>query len=121
MDANSFVYIINRVVSKATKQDILEDLLDPPGRQPDPEVIALSQWFDGLDEQSRIFVEKIIDQAVDATLFGIFSVIDGVRTIENGEEKGSLSLNYTKDSITTKLNDPHAEYLHDIYNRVKDS
>ena len=121
MDSENFVRVINQVVSKATKQDMLEDLLDPPGRQPEADAMALSEWFDGLDEQNRIYVEKVIDQAVDATLFGMFSVLDGVRAIEKGEEKGSLELSYTKDSITTKLNDPHAEYLHDIYNRVKGS
>ncbi|NDI35371.1 hypothetical protein [Chengkuizengella sediminis] len=46
------------------------------------------------------------------------ATLDGVRAIEDNDEKGELNLTYTREGIKEKLNDPDKEYLHDIYNSL---
>jgi hypothetical protein len=47
------------------------------------------------------------------------AVLDGVRAIQDREEKGQLILNFQDSHGTTRLNDSHGEMLHDIYqNRI---
>jgi len=53
--------------------------------------------------------------AVDRALFGLLCVLDGVRTVEDGEVKGDFQLNYVKGT-TTRLNATDEPTLHDLYN-----
>ncbi|MDQ3816057.1 MAG: hypothetical protein M3362_00005 [Acidobacteriota bacterium] len=54
--------------------------------------------------------------AVHASVFGFFCVLDGVRTIEGLGEKGSLELYYVSGATRVLLNNVGKEDLHDIYN-----
>lgn len=42
-------------------------------------------------------------------------VLDGVTAVEATPDKGKVSLSFIKDGKETKLNSPHDEMLHDIY------
>jgi len=57
--------------------------------------------------------------SVHASVFGFFSVLDGVRAIEGGVKKGQLQLTYVDGQAQTVLNNFGVEMLHDIYNEVK--
>jgi hypothetical protein len=58
---------------------------------------------------------RVVATAVDRSVFGFFCVIDGVRAIEDGPDKGRLELSYVKDGVRL-LNPPEGEMLHDIFN-----
>jgi hypothetical protein len=59
-------------------------------------------------------LKDIINEATEMTLFGLFCVLDGVRAIENGEDKGILELWYRKGDDTMLLNDMDEDFLHDL-------
>jgi hypothetical protein len=41
--------------------------------------------------------------------------LDGVRVIENSEDRGELELWYVKNGVRTQINDPDQNLLHDEY------
>jgi hypothetical protein len=63
-------------------------------------------------------IKKAFYEAVDASLFGILAVIDGVRAIEDAGNKGVFKLYFDKDSKTKLINEEGKEYLHEIYNSI---
>ena len=60
--------------------------------------------------------EAALQQAAESAIFGFFCILDGVRSIENATDKGTLELYFVKESERTLLNDPHAEELHNLFN-----
>jgi len=115
MNSEQFVSIIRKVVRECAIEDTIENLEAPPGRNvPEAEKLR-SDWFNSLSEDERSKIESIVVDAVDEALFGLLSVIDGVRAIEGGDEKGRLALFY-KGSTDELLNDPHKIGLHELYN-----
>lgn len=53
---------------------------------------------------------------MNTSIFGFFTVLDGVRPIEDSE-KGILELYYRENENNHLLNTNQEEYLHDIFNR----
>ena len=115
MNSEQFILIIRKVVREAAIEDTITNIEDPPGRRVSEAEQLRSDWFSGLSDQERSMVESIVTEAVDGTLFGLFSVIDGVRAIEDVENKGRLVLIY-KGQNEELLNDPDKIGLHDLYN-----
>ena len=53
---------------------------------------------------------------MDAGLFSLFCVLDGVRTIEEKDPKGEFKLYYVNGEAKVLINDFDKEFLHDLYN-----
>lgn len=117
MNTKEFVQAIIEVIRDATISDTLENLKEPPGRNPHKDDIKLSQWYSNLSNEDAENIAKIITITVDTSLFGVFAVLDGVREIEDHGE-GELELAYKDTQGHTLINDPNCEYLHDIYNNL---
>ncbi|WP_373550642.1 hypothetical protein [Haliscomenobacter sp.] len=114
MRIEDFVQAIKMVVLDQAVSDMIENLEEPPGRIPPHELIELSSFYKGLSHQNQEIIKKILIQTAEITLFGMFCVLDGVRAIENTENKGSLELWYRNGEETFLLNDPEEEFLHDL-------
>jgi hypothetical protein len=114
MNSQYFVNVIKKVVKDQSVKDTIENLTNPPGKEPPIELLEVSQFFIDLDDKERILVERILDMVAESTLFGLLCVIDGVRAIEGAGEKGNLELNYVKNNQKILLNDPKNDYLHDL-------
>jgi hypothetical protein len=114
MNAEQFMLVIKQVVRDAAIQDAISLLERPPGRRPPQAELARAEWYKSLSPLDRKNLTAVVADAVDAALFGLFAVIDGVRTVENGEIKGTFELHYVKGSRIT-LNGPDEEMLHDLY------
>lgn len=115
MNSEQFIEIIKKVVRESSIEDTIENLEDPPGRKVSDAEQNRSNWFNELSDSERSNVESIVADAVDEALFGILSVIDGARAIEDGENKGKLELIYN-GFAKNLLNDPNKIGLHDLYN-----
>jgi len=61
-------------------------------------------------------VLEAVSCSAKAAVFGFFCVLDGVRVVEDGEDKGEFELLFRKGEVATRLNDPEGELLHDLYN-----
>ena len=61
---------------------------------------------------------SVIEEAVDTALFGLFCVLDGVRTIEDSEEKTIFQLYGMKGGRNILINKEDEESLHDRFNAL---
>jgi hypothetical protein len=115
MNSEEFVAAVKEVVRDSAIGDTIENLEDPPGRKVPEAEKQRSEWFNNLSEKDRSNVESIVTEAVDEALFGLLSVLDGSRAIEDGDDKGRLLLVH-KGLTEVLLNDPDKIGLHDLYN-----
>jgi len=118
MDSEQFVDAIKTVVRDAAIRSSVRVLENPPGRHPNPELLKKAEWYMNLSEEDKTMIQKVIEVAVQQSVFGMLAVIDGVRVIDEGSSKGDLELFYVKDSERVRLNEPGHEPLHDIFNRA---
>ncbi|NQZ33724.1 MAG: hypothetical protein HRU06_20850 [Oceanospirillaceae bacterium] len=114
MDKVEFTKIIKEIVSQSAIEGTLENLYDPPGRNPDQQLKEQSEWFKALDPNDREMVSKVISEAVHESVFGFLCVLDGVRTISDAGESNDLNLSIGN----VRLNETSGELLHDIYKNV---
>ena len=115
MDVTKFIAAIRLTVERPAVKSCVSDYDDPPGRRPSDELVELSQWYKSLGDSDKEMLEKAMQDAVHASLFGLFCVLDGVRVIENSEDRGELELWYVKNGVRTQINDPDQNLLHDEY------
>lgn len=115
MNSDAFVEAIKLVVVGGAVSGELENLAKPAGRKPRPALVEMSVWFNGLPEQDKVMVGRVIRDAVEFSVFNFFAVLDGVAVIENGPNKGELELYYVKGNERVRLNEP-SNLLHDIFN-----
>lgn len=114
MDAEEFVDVIKLVVRDAAVEEMLGELERPARRRPLASELQRSDWFNSLDMEQKRILSAVIFETVDRAVFGFLCVVDGVRAIENGPDKGLLELNYLKNG-TTRLNPPNGPMLHDLW------
>jgi hypothetical protein len=116
MTSEEFIRRIRIAVYDSSVEGTFSLLEKPPCRRPAPALIALSQWFNQLPFDEKEHIEATIRLAVRNAIFGMLTVLDGVRSIrEAGEEVGSLELRYNLDRQSDLLNDPTGEFLHDLF------
>jgi len=118
MDSNRFVSIIRKVVRNSAIEDTMGNIENPPGRKVLEHELIRSNWYKALSNVDKATVKSIVEDAVDEAIFGMLSVLDGTRAIEDGDDKGTLILVHEKNGAV-RLNDPDAIGLHDLYNSVE--
>lgn len=111
MDTESFVAAIRHHVRDAAIQDTLGKLISPPGRRVPPARAVRSVWFNALNEEDTGHVKRVVEDAVDEAIFGLFAVLDGSRKIVDGR----FDL-FHVDSETVLLNNPEAIGLNEVFN-----
>ena len=116
MDSKQFVAALRIAVEKSAVEGIKDLLIKPPGRKTSAELLKRSEWYNKLSEEDKNMVMEIADESVKSCLFGFLCVLDGVRAIEDEENKGTLKLYFEKGANRLLINDPDQEYLHDMYN-----
>ena len=115
MTPEDFVTLIKIAVEVGANDDVIENLREPPGREPDSELLVNSEWYLSLDEEGKERVKSIVSDSIAETIFGFLSVLDGVRSISEVGNETSLELHHKDEGKRTLLNDESKEYLHDIY------
>jgi len=119
MNPEAFISIVKQVVELNSMDNVIKNITQLSGAKVDHRYKYLVEWYKDLDDEGRECVKQIIREAVSTTLFGFFCVLDGVRAIENGPDKGRLELYYVKENEKILLNDFNEEFLHDIYKSME--
>ncbi|WEK56076.1 MAG: hypothetical protein P0Y55_08520 [Candidatus Cohnella colombiensis] len=86
--------------------------IKPPGRKPRKRHVELSNWLNALDDKDKVMLREFIKEGIDASLFGLLCIFDGVRKVKAGEFK----LSYIEEGREIKLNESEKVDLHDLYN-----
>ena len=114
MNTRQFVSALAKTCRDSAVDGCIQRFSSPPGREPSPNLVALSAWFKSLRPADREMVVRAMRDAADSTLFGVLCVIDGARVVEDGSEKSVFRLTATNGNVTSVLS-PGEELLHDIY------
>ncbi len=114
MNREGFIDSIKTVVIEDSIKSVESNLIKPPGRAPEKKLLTLSEWFNKVSSEDRNMIMQIVKESVETSVFGFLCVLDGVRAIEDDEEKGKLDLYYKKGEKQILLNDPNEDYLHDL-------
>lgn len=110
MNAEEFVDAIRSNVMRSAVEDVIQNLIDPPGRQPAPKLLRFSQWYLALGQRDRDMVRGVLAEVSHAAVFGVFAVLDGVRRVDPAQPPGELELWYTRGGDRTRLDgDLHDE------------
>jgi hypothetical protein len=111
MNARDFVSAIRTAVCDSAAKGTINLVQDPPGRRPDPQLVALSHWFRGLRPEDRNNVARIAEMTATQATYNFFLALDGLLTLEPVGAKGKLELFYLKGQTRTRLNSENAEQL----------
>jgi hypothetical protein len=114
MDSRQFISALRLVVRDDAVSEELNLLKNPPGRRPPENLKENSAWYNTLDDEQKRILSVVLHDVVDRTVFGVLCVLDGVRAIENGVDKGRLELRYVKNG-SVLLNPPEGEMLHELW------
>lgn len=114
MNAEQFVDAIKTEVRDAATNGVISLIERPPGRRPSPNLVSLSQWFNELPMSDKQHVREVAAMASDQATFGMLTVLDGVRVIEDGADRGRLELRHIKGGESTLLNDLKGPQLHNL-------
>jgi hypothetical protein len=115
MKSEAFIKSIKTLVHDSGVRSVVETLEHPAGRRPPQRLVELSDWFRSLSASDKARVEQVIQLGVHSGVFGLLAVLDSVRSIEDGHDKGSLELSYLRGGERDILTEPSQEMLHDIY------
>ena len=115
MTPEDFISALKAAVHDSAIHGIRETLEHPAGRKPTASDVELSDWYHALARTEKEKVMRVVQRAVHASVFGFLCVLDGVRAIEDSQQKGELQLYYVRDGARTLLNQAQEECLHDIY------
>ena len=121
MTSEKFIERIRQAVYEPSVKGVIGLLQSPPGRQPSQSLAALSQWFNQLPIDEKQQVQATIRLAVRQAVFDMLAVLDGVSSIDDAEERGTLELRYNTERQSVLLNDPAGEFLHDLFCRASSS
>jgi hypothetical protein len=111
---------------RGVKASCIDDLAEgeirafrnPPGRRPSRRLLRLSKWFQQLSQENQEVLAEALNAAAEDAIFGFFCVLDGVRVIESGPEKGSFELFHVKGEQRVLLN-PQNDDLHDLFQAMR--
>jgi hypothetical protein len=117
MTPSEFIDAVKSEVRDAAAADTICQIRTPSGRRP-PEVIRkLSAWFNQLSESDQQAVAEVASMSAHSAVFGFLCVLDGVRVIEDSEQRGELELTYAQEGqASVRLNPSTGAPLHDLLN-----
>lgn len=96
MNQSDFVGILRAQAVDAAVVDALAILEDPPGRQPDPQLVELAVWFDRLETEHRALLRRVLERAAHHAVFGVLAILDGARQSEGLGPKGHYELRHVE-------------------------
>lgn len=114
MDAKEFVRGVRKVVMEGALDDVLEELSQPSVITPASREEDLRAWYASLQAPDREMLAFALEEAVDAAVFGLLAVIDGVRSVEDPEVTGKLELWYEHSSGRRLLSGKLHELLYSM-------
>lgn len=117
MKPSSFVDALKSEVRNAAASDTISQIRTPSGRRPPDAIRKMSAWFNQLSEADQKAVAEVAQMSAHGAVFGFLCVLDGVRAIEDGEQRGEFELNYVQNGkVSVRLNPLSGDMLHDLFN-----
>jgi hypothetical protein len=106
MTPEDFVQSIRIAVTEGAVKGVIEGMERPPGRRPDGRLVALSNWYNSLDDENKAMLFEALQTVSDQATYNMMLVLDGLLAIEPSGPKGRLNLTFSSPNETRLLNDP---------------
>ena len=113
MDTEHFVELTQKYVVDVAVETTLSNLIDPPGRRIEAHERARSGCFKSLREDHKQFVEELIREGAESSIFHLFAVLDRSRKLADEDR---FDLHYIKAGQATLINDFQGVGLNEIFN-----
>ena len=114
MNAAEFVSGIKSEVQDSAVRETIDLLTQPPGRSPSLSLLSASAWFKSLSSEDQQQARQVLAIVSRSAVFGLLCVLDGVRTLEESNEKGIFELLYKNGADSILLNSPKGPMLHEL-------
>jgi len=115
-NSEDFVKGLVVAVQQGTSKGLIKYHKSPPGRKISQNQRKLADWLNGLDPGELEMAEFISATGVDAGIFGVLCVFDGVKAIEGTGPKGTFKVVYeSPQGEISVINRDSDELMHDIY------
>jgi hypothetical protein len=115
MKAQEFVDTIRERVLDSSVSSMMRAFIDPPGRHPHPELVDVSKWVRGLNDDSRRRLQVALQMVAYQAVFGVLAVLDGARQVESRlGPKGHFELKYVKNGQEDVISGPDGMILHEL-------
>lgn len=114
MTPEDFVNALRDVVMTRAVSSTLSEIANPPGRRPRRELVEANAWYTQLTDEDRAHLQRVATMVAHQTVFGMLSVLDGARVVEDTPDKGTFKLVFCKDGMEQEMNSPEGTPLHDL-------
>jgi hypothetical protein len=115
MNAQDFVDAIRKVVVDATGPSIVTILRRPPGRKPAAELIELSHWYNGLSDDDRTMIDRLLGLTVRHSVFGVFEVLDSALKVDpSAAPSDYFELRHVHGGGAEVISGPQGAPLHEL-------
>lgn len=114
MNSEQFVSALVDHVHKPAIEDTVGQLERPSGRKPPKKIVHAASWYASLSPQERASLKSVVELAVHSALFGLLCTLDGVRAVQANPDH-EFQLSSVEFGVSTRLNTPEGEFLHDTY------
>ena len=96
MEQAAFIDLLHQTVLEPATTGTISQIASPTGRNISDDRRRRAAWFRSLSPEDRAHVEYAIAEAARTATFGFLCVLDGVRVIEDGTDRGHLELHHVK-------------------------
>ena len=113
MDTERFVELTQKYVVDVAVESTQSNLIDPPGRRVEAHERARSDWFKNLPDAQKEFIEELIREGAESSIFHLFAILDQSRKLADEDR---FDLHYIKAGQATLINDFQGVGLNEIFN-----
>lgn len=115
MTPNQFTKNIKTITCDNTKAGIVAALQLPAGKRPDPKLLELSKWFNGLSESDAQAVKEVIDMAAEQSTYNFLLALDGLLAVSSESDEVKLELYLRSRTENIHLNPADGEELSRLF------
>lgn len=114
-----FVRSLSEVAIDAVVLGELENMREPPGRQPAPDVLARSEWFRSMAALDQAATADVMREVALGAVHAVLSVLDGVASLDDAGTVTAFRLVWDRPAGPVDLTDnENGADLHDLLSEV---
>lgn len=118
MEKADFIKLVRTAVRDSAVKSNFEILITPPGKEPNRDLVEISEWFNSLTKKDREMVRRVAEMTLDQGIYNFLCILDGVKGLGKEYSDGNLVLLFKNKNKEVVINDKEKDFeeLHDIYN-----
>jgi len=109
VNTEKFVEAVRSHVQEQAENTVVKTITSPPGKRPRELLVKAAEWRSRMTNDEKILLDGIIYESVRVAIFGLFSVVDGVRVVDESIDRFIITA-VQHDGVRVEINaDPSVE------------